>query len=180
MTPDEAIRRLQKGPNDSDAWELIYTHMQNRLNTYVTSLVCTFDSNPKESTRDVVHDALCRFWDRWPEIKRTIPDAAAAYAYLKTVCRNSLVDKYRHDRSAQPLLDFLSLKFSQVQRESIVRDLLVQEVITALPRECGSLFRSYVESDLSLAEMADREGSLPSAFYSRWYRCLERARDLVE
>ena len=49
MTPDEAIARLQQKPNDSQAWELIYPHMQNRLNAYVTSLVYTFSSNTKES-----------------------------------------------------------------------------------------------------------------------------------
>ena len=179
MTPDQAIARLQQKPNDSQAWELIYPHMQNRLNAYVTSLVYTFSSNTKESPRDVVHDALSKFWDRWPHIKSTIPDAAAAYAYLKASCRNGLVDKYRHDRSAQPVFDFLSLKFSQIQPDSIVRGLLVQEVIDRVGGDCGSLLRSYAEDGLSLAEMADREGSSPSAFYSRWYRCLEKARDLV-
>ncbi len=179
MTPDEAICRLQKKPNDPEAWELIYTHMQNRLNAYVSSLVCAFHSNTKESAHDIVHDALTKFWDRWSEIKKVVNDEAAAYAYLKTSCRNSLIDAYRHDRSAQPLFDFLSLRFSQIQEDSIVRRLLVQEVIAALSGECKLLLQSYVDDGLSLAEMADREDSLPAAFYSRWYRCLQRARDLV-
>lgn len=180
MTPDEAISHLQKKPNDPGAWELVYTHMQNRLNAYVCTLVCAFHSGPQESARDVVHDALTKFWDRWSEIKKQVPDEAAAYAYLKKSCRNSLIDAYRHDSSAQPLFDFLNLRFSQTQEDSIVRRLLVEEVIAAVSGECKSLLQSYVDDGLSLAEMADREGALPAAFYSRWYRCLERARDLVE
>lgn len=180
MTPDKAIARLQKKPNDAEAWQVIYTHMQNRLNAYVSSLLCTFSSNPKESAHDIVHDALSKFWDRWSEIRRTVPDALAAYAYLKTSCRNSLIDKYRHDRTSQPLLDFLSLRFNEVSEDSMVRRMLVQEVISALTGQCRSLLRSYVEDGLSLAEMADREGSLPAAFYSRWYRCLQKAREIVE
>jgi len=180
MTPDEAIVRLQKKPNDPEAWELVYTHMQDRLNAYVSSLLCTFSSGPKESAHDIVHDALSKFWDRWSEIKRSVPDAAAAYGYLKTSCRNSLIDKYRHDRTSQPLFDFLGLKFDQVPEDSMVRKLLVQEVIAALTGQCRSLLRSYVEDGVSLAEMADREGSLPAAFYSRWYRCLQKAREMLE
>jgi len=180
MTGDQAIARLQKRPNDPGAWERIYQCMQSRLHTYVGSLVCTFDSGPKESPRDLVHEALTKFWSRWKEIKKTIPDEAAAYTYLKASCRNSLIDKYRHDRSAQPLLDFLSLTFSHTPEDSIVRHLLMQEVIAAVGGECGKLLRSYVNDGLSLAEMADREGTVPSAFYSRWYRCLEKALELVE
>jgi DNA-directed RNA polymerase specialized sigma24 family protein len=78
------------------------------------------------------------------------------------------------------MLDFLTLKFSQIQGDSIVRSVLMHQVITGLPEPCGSLMRSYVESGLSLAELADREDSSPPAFYSRWYRCLEKARDLVQ
>jgi DNA-directed RNA polymerase specialized sigma24 family protein len=180
MTPENAIALLQRRPNDEEAWASIYTYMQERLSNYVTSLVCSFNSGPQELPRDLVHDALTGFWRRWPDIKQSIPNLTAAYTYLKTSCRNSLVDKYRHDRSAQPLLDFLTLKFSQVQPNSIVRSLLVQEVIAGVGGECGALLRGYVESGLSLAEMADREGSVAAAFYSRWYRCLEKARDLVE
>jgi DNA-directed RNA polymerase specialized sigma24 family protein len=179
MTPEKAIARLQTRPDDEEAWASIYTYMQERLNNYVSSLVCAFNTGPKESPRDLVHEAVTGFWQQWPEIKETIPHLTAAYAYLKTSCRNSLVDKYRHDRSAQPLLDFLTLKFSEVQPNSIVRSLLVQEVIVGVGGECGALLRSYVESGLSLAEMADREGSIPAAFYSRWYRCLEKARNFA-
>jgi DNA-directed RNA polymerase specialized sigma24 family protein len=180
MTPEGAIIFLQSNPNDPDAWRVIYAYMQERLNNYVTALICTFDTNPKESPRDLVHDALCGFWERWPKIKKAIPDLKAASAYLKASCRNSLVDRYRHERGAQPLLDFLTLKFSQVESDSIVRKLLVKEVIARLGGECGALLQNYIDSGLSLAEMADRDGFSPSGFYSRWYRCLERARDFIE
>jgi DNA-directed RNA polymerase specialized sigma24 family protein len=180
MTGDQAVARLHKRPGDPEAWECIYTLMQSRLHTYVASLIWTFESGPKESPRDVVHEALTKFWGRWKEIKKNIRDESAAYTYLKASCRNSLIDKYRHDRSAQPLLDFLGLTFSHTPEDSMVRRLLMQEVITAVAGECGELLRSYVEDGLSLAEMADREGALPSAFYSRWYRCLEKALEWVE
>jgi len=179
MTPDEAIARLRKKPNDSSAWEVIYKFMQAQLVAYVSSLLFTFSLNTTDPVHDIVHEVLCAFWKRWPSIKSQIPDSSAAYVYLKTASRNLLIDRYRHDRSAQPLLDFLTLKFLQDQDNPIVREILVREVIARLPAECGALLQSYVETGLSLAEMADRDGSSPSAFYSRWYRCLKRARDLL-
>jgi DNA-directed RNA polymerase specialized sigma24 family protein len=180
MTADQAIARLHRKPNDPDAWELIYTYMQGRLHGYVTSLVYTFDSGPIESSRDIVHDVLTKFWTRWAKIKSTIPDASAAYAYLKISCRNTLVDRYRHDQSARALFDFLSLTYDQVKPDSVIRGLLVEEIIDRVGGECQTLLRSYVADGLTLAEMADHAGALPQAFYSRWYRCLERARDVVD
>jgi RNA polymerase sigma factor (sigma-70 family) len=181
MTPDEAIARLRKNPNDPSAWEVVYKYMHVRLMAYVSSLLFTFSLNASETASDVVHDVVCAFWERWPSIKSTIPDSSAAYSYLKTASRNLLVDRYRHDRNAQPLLDFLTLQFDRIPEDEnpFIRNILVKEVIAMLPAECGSLLQSYMESGLSLAEMADREGASPAAFYSRWYRCLRRARDLL-
>ncbi len=159
---------------------MVYRTMQSRLNAYVAALVCTFDSGPKELPRDVVHEALIKFWARWGEIKKTIPDEAAAHTYLKASCRNLLIDRYRHDRSAQPLLDFLSLKFSHTPEDSMVRARRGEAVRAGGGGGCGELLRSYVQKGLSLAELADREGALPSALYSRWYRCLEKAQVWVE
>ena len=167
-------------PTIFEAWNAFYTLMQESLHSYVAPLVCAFRSGPKESSWDVVHEALSRFWQRWSKIKGQISNEAAACAYLKASCRNSLIDKYRHDRSAQPLVDFLSLKFSHTPEGSIVRGLLVQEVIAALGGECGKLLQSYVSDGLSLAEIADQEGVLPSALYSRWYRCLKKAQKFAE
>jgi DNA-directed RNA polymerase specialized sigma24 family protein len=180
MTGDEAVARLQKKPNDPEAWQSIYMRMQERLRPYVASLVCTFESGPKETPQDIVHEALSGFWGQWAKVKKKIPNEAAAIAYLKVSCRNSLIDKYRHDVSAQPLMDFLTLTFSHTPEDSIVRVLLVQEIVAGIPGDCGTLLRSYVNDGLSLAEMADRDGALPSAFYSRWYRCLEKAQALAE
>jgi DNA-directed RNA polymerase specialized sigma24 family protein len=180
MTGDQAITRLQKKPNEPEAWRALYTQMQEDLKTYVASLIHTFDSGIKELPRDIVHEAITRFWERWMQIRKQIPNYRAARLYLKASCRNLLIDKYRYDRAAQPLLDFLTLRFSHTPEDSIVRNLLVDEIITALGGDCGVLLRFYVSDGLSLAEMADKDETLPSAFYSRWYRCLERAQELTD
>jgi DNA-directed RNA polymerase specialized sigma24 family protein len=180
MTGDEAIARLQKKPDDPGAWRFIYTLMQESLRPYVASLLCTFESGPKETSHDIVHEAITGFWGQWAKIRKKIPNEAAAVAYLKVSCRNSLIDKYRRNVSAQPLLDFLTLTFSHTPEDSIIRVLLVQEIVAGISGDCGTLLRSYVNDGLSLAEMADRDGALPSAFYSRWYRCLEKAQAVAE
>jgi DNA-directed RNA polymerase specialized sigma24 family protein len=181
MSPDDAIARLRREPNDAAAWEIIYTFTHGRLVAYVSSLLFTFNLGANEAAPDIVHDVVCAFWERWPSIKSTISDSSAAYSYMKTMSRNMLVDRYRHDQSARPLLDFLTLQFGQAPdpQKAVVHEILVKEVIDRLPAGCGSLLKSFVDTGLSLAEMADRDGASPSAFYSRWYRCIDRARELL-
>jgi DNA-directed RNA polymerase specialized sigma24 family protein len=181
MSPDDAVARIQQNPNDAAAWETIYQYMHARLVAYVSSLLFTFNQSASETAPDIVHDVVCAFWERWPSLKSTISNSSAAYNYMKTASRNLLVDRYRHDQSARPLLDFLTLKFGQAPdpEKEVVHEILVKEVIERLPEGCGSILKSYVDTGLSLAEMADREGASPSAFYTKWYRCLDKARHLI-
>src|SRR5579864_2555350 len=92
MTPDEAITRLRRKPNDPSAWEVVYKYMHVRLVAYVSSLLFTFNLNARETVSDVVHEVVCTLWERWPSIKSMIHDSSAAYSYLKTASRNLLVE----------------------------------------------------------------------------------------
>ena len=61
------------------------------------------------------------------------------------------------------------------------RSILTEEVVSLLQAEqgvCAELFRKYLEEDLSPAEMAEQAGASPATFYSRWHRCLKKAREI--
>lgn len=150
------------------------------LRAYVASLLSTFRVDPASSAEDVVHESLVTFLDRWPELKGKIDTGQTALRYLKTSCRNQLIDQYRHHRSATPLLDFLTLRFQaayETETESH-KSLFLKEIISSLPLECGQLLTDYVTADLTLAEIAEKKDIAPAALYARWYRCIERAREV--
>jgi DNA-directed RNA polymerase specialized sigma24 family protein len=180
MNAEQAIGQLHEKSNDPSAWEIVYKHMHIRLSAYVASLLVTFNLSARDSATDVVHESLCKFWEKWPDIQTHIPDLAAAEKYLKAISRHALIDRYRSERSAKPLIEFLTLRYSEIHENDLMARVLVDQLSTQLPAECGALFRTYTKLDLSLAELAIHEGLSPSAFYSRWYRCIKRARELAD
>jgi DNA-directed RNA polymerase specialized sigma24 family protein len=78
------------------------------------------------------------------------------------------------------MIDFLALKFSGVSAETpdADRHILTEEIIASLPSECAALFRRFVTEDISPAEIADEVGAPAATFYSRWRRCLGKAREI--
>ena len=181
MTLDEAVRRLCRGKPDKAAWESFYLELYPVLRNYVVSLLASFQVDPGSTAEDVVQEAMVSFLDRWPHLRDKIDSGRSALAYLKASCRNKLVDQYRHQQSAAQLLDFLTLKFRdafETQTETH-KSLFLREIIKLLPLECARLLSRYVTEDLSLAEIAEREETAPAALYARWYRCIERAREIV-
>ena len=109
-----------------------------------------------------------------------ITSAPALHSYLRTSCRNLLVDRYRRERHAEQLIDFLALKFGSAfqDQSALYKTIFLNEIISKLPRECADIFRLYVTEDLSPAELAEQIGVVPSTFYSRWYRCLQKAKEI--
>ena len=182
MTAEEALALLHRDPGHEEAWENFYRQMYRPLLIYVRSLLLNFSLAPGDDAHDVVHDALTAFWQRWAEIRKGIPTVGAAGAYLRKTCRNLLVDQYRHRKDSLPLLDFLTLQFSSAfaNQPELYRGIFLREIIARLPSECASMLRRYVEDDLSPAEIADREGASVSAFYARWYRCLQKAKSIAD
>lgn len=181
MTAEQALKKLRQDPGHEEAWDDFYRQLYRPLLKYVRSLLVNFSLAPGEEDHDIVHDALTAFWERWSHIKKGITTAAAAESYLRKSCRNLLVDQYRHQKSALPLLDFLTLQFSSAfaKEPELYRRIFLQEIIARMPSECASMLRTYVEEDLSPAEIADREAGSVSAFYARWYRCLQKAKDIA-
>lgn len=180
MTTEDALRILRSTPADQKAWESLYLAMYHPLLAYVLSLLVSFQIGPSANAQDVVHEVMVAFFQRWSKIRTEIPSVAALNAYLRRSCRNLLVDMYRDNRRAQLLVDFLSLDFGRAfgNESEVYRSIFVREIIEALPRECASLLQQYVEEDLSPAELADRENESPATFYSRWYRCIQRAKEI--
>ena len=121
---------------------------------------------------------MLAFLKKWPGLKKELSSVGSAVAYMKSSCRNLLVDRYRHGRSAQALLTFLSSRYSQSFGNSAeaLRLILLEQVIGLLQTDCASLLRTYISQDLTPAEIAEREGASAAALYSRWYRCLQKAR----
>lgn len=181
MTLDEAVRTIRRQQKDKGAWEEFYLQIFPKLRVYVASLFSTFRVDPASSVEDVVHEALVTFLNRWSELKDKIDSGQTAVAYLKASCRNRLVDQYRHHRSATQLMDFLTLRFREAYETEtgIHKSLFLKEIITLLPLECGQLLTEYVADDLTLAEIAEKKDIEPAALYARWYRCIQRAKEVL-
>jgi RNA polymerase sigma factor (sigma-70 family) len=181
MTIEEALHALRADPEDRTARQAIALGVYDHLLAYVASLLLTFRIAPGETAHDIVHDVLLAFYQRRLSSNSTITSESALLAYLRTSCRNLLIDKYRHERHGEELLDFLSLRFDAAfENESeLYRSIFVKEIIDMLPAECASLFEQYVNEDLSPAEIADRLNASPAKFYSRWYRCIQRTKELL-
>jgi len=177
MTIEEALASFHLDPSDSAAWESIIASVYKPLLAYVASLLVTFRVAPGETAFDVVHDVLLTFHDRWPRSNTTIASEASLRAYLRKSCRNLLIDRYRHQRSAEQLVDYLALSFGNAfpAQQDLYRSIFLNEILNLLPEECASMLRTYINEQLTPAEMADRYGASPATFYSRWYRCLEKA-----
>jgi RNA polymerase sigma factor (sigma-70 family) len=180
MTVQEALRTLRARPGDEAARQTITLNVYEILLAYVASLLLTFRIAPGETARDIVHDVLLAFYERWPRSKANLSSESALQAYLRTSCRHILIDKYRHERKGEELVDFLSLKFSSAftGESDLYRSIFLKEIIEKLPAECAALFEQYVNEDLSPAEIADRLNDSPSKFYSRWYRCIQKTKEL--
>lgn len=180
MNIEQALQALRENPGDALAWEILYVDAYQPLLAYVSSLLLTFRVAPPDTAHDIVHDVMIGFLERWPVIKEKIHSVAALRAYLRRSCRNLLVDLYRSEQRAKSLVDFLALQFSTAlgDESDLYRSVFVDEIIAMLPRDCASLLRQYVEEDLSPAEIADREGASAATFYSRWYRCIQKAKKI--
>lgn len=181
MTVDEALLTLRRKTRDAAAWEVVALDVYQPLLAYVATLLLLFKVAHGETAHDIVHEVLLNFYERWPRSKAEIETSQALHAYLRTSCRNLLVDRYRRERHAEQMVNFLSLKFSSAFQDAsdIYKSIFLDEIIRKLPAECAQLFRIYVTEDLSPAEIADRVNASPSTFYSRWYRCLQKAKDIM-
>lgn len=180
MTADQALTKLKKDPQNQDAWAVIFGVIYDPLIAYVVPVLLSFRVEPGETANDVVHDVLLNFYRRWNSGMSNISSLAELQAYLRRSCRNLLIDHYRQQRNAEQMINFLTLSFSSAfgSQADAYRSIFVQEIISLLPSECAALLRRYVETDLTPAEMADLEGAPPNTFYSRWYRCINRAKDI--
>jgi len=180
MTVTRALARFRYDPSDSVAWETIVAFIYKPLVSYVASLLVTFRVAPGETAYDIVHDVLIAFHQRWPYSGKPIESESALQAYLKTSCKNLLIDRYRHRQNAEQFVDYLTLNFANAfaGNQELYRSIFVNEIIQLLPKSCGDLLRVYVTEQLTPAEMAELEGASPATFYSRWYRCLEKAQKI--
>ena len=181
MTDEEALEIIRTERGDSYAWEVLVSSAYQPLLAYVTSLLLTFRVNPSEAAPDIVHEVLITLFERWSADRlQGITSLASLNAYLRASCRNLLIDKYRHERKASQLRNFLILKFeSAFQDESdLYRSLFLNDIIKKMPEKCAEIFRIYVTEDLSLAEIADRLGEHPAKLNSRWYRCVGLAKEI--
>jgi RNA polymerase sigma factor (sigma-70 family) len=180
MSIEEALTSLRANPTERNAWEVIVSYVYKPLISYVASLLVTFRVAPGETAYDIVHDVLLTFQERWLHSTTSIGSEAALLAYLKTSCKNLLIDRYRHQRHADQFVDYLTLNFTNAfpTQQELYRTIFLKEIIELLPKECALLLQTYVLEELTPAEMAEREGANPATFYSRWYRCLEKAHSI--
>lgn len=181
MNVEDALVNFRKDPKNADAWEIIVTTVYDSLLVHVASLLVSFRAATGESAFDIVHEVLLAFHDRWPRSNVTIDSEDGLKRYLRSSCKNLLIDRYRHEKHSEKLIDYLSLTFSSAfpGEADLFRAIFVNEILGLLPENCASMLKIYIEEGLTPAEMAEREGASPAAFYSRWYRCLEKAQKII-
>jgi len=178
MNVEEALVIFRANPRDREAWEGIATGVYEPLLLHVASLLVGFRVAAGETAADVVHAVLLNFLSRAPNVE--LKSADDLLRYLRRSCRNLLIDKYRHEKNSEQLLNYLSLRFGNAfpSETELYRSIFLSEIIDLLPKNCGEMLRLYVTEELSPAEMAEREGASPSAFYSRWSRCIQKAKEI--
>jgi RNA polymerase sigma factor (sigma-70 family) len=195
---------ITKGGNKDKAWKAVWEqygdHIQGQIQQLCTSnhrdsskipldrllayvrysfvavLLSTFRLGAGETAHDIVHEVLINFYERWPQSKAQVETVDDLHAYLRRSCRNCLIDRYRRERRAEGLVDFLLPGFGRSNEIHPDRIILANEILTSLPKECATFLRQIIRTGLSPAELADKLGASPAAFYSRWHRCLEKAR----
>lgn len=177
---DEALEVLKRNATEPTAWETFAFAVYEPLLAYVGSLLLTFRVGSVESAEDIVQEGLVRFYVQRKKGNISLTSAESTLAYLRKTCRNLVIDRYRHEKHATQLLNFLEYKFNHAfgAERDIYQSLFVSEIIQSLPPSCADLFSQYVTEDLSLAEIADRLRMDPGKFYPKWYRCLERAKEI--
>ena len=180
MTIEEALANLRLDPHDSTAWDVIMMRTYKPLIAYVASSLLTFHIRPDEAS-DIVHDVLLAFQTRWPHLRASIQDEGALLAYLKRSCQNLLVDKYRRQQNAAKLVEYFTLNFDSAfpAHRELYRSIFVSQIILRLPKKCAEMLRVFVNEGLTAAEMAEREGASAATFYSRWTRCLKKAKEII-
>ena len=181
MTAEEAFLTIKMGEDAPDAWEVLISNLYPTLLAYVASLLLTFRISPGETASDIVHEVLTSWYERQAAEKlRGVESLPLLSAYLRVSCRNLLIDRYRHERSAAQMRNFLTLKFGSAFQDEgeLYKTLFLKEIIKKMPEKCAELFKIYVTEDLSPAEIADRLGEPPAKFYSRWYRCISHAKEI--
>lgn len=180
MRVEDALDRFRRKPEDSEAWETIVTSVYDVLLLNVASLLLSFRAATSDDAADIVHGVLLTFFDRWPKSNVELKSSDDLLRYLRRSCRNLLIDRYRHEKKSQQLINYLSLRFSDAfpGEAALYRSIFLKEIIDLLPENCASMLKTYINEELTPAEMAEREGASPAAFSSRWYRCLEKAQQL--
>ena len=180
MNVEEALAVFRANPRDQDAWESIVTSVYEPLLLHVASLLGGFRVAAGETAADVVHAVLLNFLERSPKARVELKSADDLLRYLRRSCRNLLIDKYRHEKHSEHLLDYLSLRFSSAfpGETELYRSIFLREIIDLLPQTCREMLLTFVTEDLTPAEMAEREAASAKAFYSRWYRCLDKAKEI--
>jgi RNA polymerase sigma factor (sigma-70 family) len=180
MDVEKALIIFRTNPRDQDAWESIVTTVYEPLLLHVKSLLVSFRVAAGETAADVVHAVLLNFLTRAPRASVELTSVDELLRYLRRSCKNLLIDKYRHEKNSEQLLNYLSLRFANAfpGETALYRSIFLSEVIDLLPKNCGEMLRLYVAEELSPAEMAEREEAAPSAFYSRWSRCIKKAKEI--
>jgi RNA polymerase sigma factor (sigma-70 family) len=181
MTIEEALQVLAQSPKDHVAWDRIIGEVYEPLIAYVASLLVSFRL-AAVAAHDIVNDVLLTFYRRCTENKERLnfSNGGEIQAYLRKSCRNRLIDRCRRENSAEKMLKFLTLKYSEAIVENRDPDqiILTDQIIASLPKDCQFLVKKYVKEDLTPAEVADFLRISPRAFYARWHRCLEKAREI--
>jgi RNA polymerase sigma factor (sigma-70 family) len=179
QTLEESLKILLSDSREPHAWEALASSVYQPLLAYVGSLLLTFRVGPSETAEDIVQEAMFRFYDLWQQGRLNLSSEDAVLKYLRRICRNLLIDKYRRERRASQLIDYLDLKFSSVfgDESDLYRSIFLNEVINHVPRDCSDLLREYL-TDISLADLAEHRGEETNKFYTKWYNCLKNAKKI--
>ncbi len=134
--PDQALVELLK-QGDHAAFIEIF----DRYYILLFSFTCR-RLNDKEDSKDLVHDAFAAIWEK----RDTIVVMGELVAYLFTVVKNRILDRYKHAKITQKYADSFHryVEESQDQTDHLVRHnelrTLIEKEIAALPEKMRLVF----------------------------------------
>jgi RNA polymerase sigma-70 factor (family 1) len=146
----ETLERLSKG--DRELYAQIYTHYLPKLYRFVLP----FTKGSKEDAEEVVHDVFLKVWMR----KEALVGIRSFEAYMFTIARNLLANRYRRQQHLQKIITQLSVVASE--EENILQDQIIYnqyhkmalEAIEQLSEKKKQIFYLRTQQGLKLEEIA--------------------------
>jgi RNA polymerase sigma factor (sigma-70 family) len=182
---DEVVECLKKDPSDQEAWAELYDLVEPRMRGFVYELAGS-SSGSLADADDVVQAVLARFAKNFKQTRAQFSSFEHVRNYLFKACRNELTDEHRRANRQAKAYEVVRLRFEDVAAEPFVRVLrqaenqrLLEQLTSQLNSSCQTLVSSYLLTQQTLTEYAQRNNLKLGTVYSQWHRCINELRKIL-